>query len=391
MAGLAASKAKSNHTGPAVLTAIGLMSGTSMDGIDAGLVDSDGIGVTSRGMSLARAYPADLRADLQDVVARMAAADDPLALRRDLREFEKRLTSLNAEAVEALLRRAGLERADIDVIGYHGQTVLHRPERAMTIQLGLGQRLAALTGIAVVADFRAADVAAGGEGAPLAPAYHAALAAGLGIAPLAVVNIGGVANVTWLDGGHDPIAFDTGPGNALIDDLVLARTGRAMDEGGRLAAAGRVDEAALARLLDHAYFARPAPKSLDRNAFSSSPVAKLSLEDAAATLAAFTARTIACAARHFPRPPARWVVCGGGRHNGAIMAALARHIDGPVLTAEQAGWRGDDVEAEAFAYLAVRSLKGLPLSWPSTTGVPEPRTGGVLHRPPAQRTARVLP
>jgi anhydro-N-acetylmuramic acid kinase len=363
------------------LTAIGLMSGTSMDGIDAAILMTDGEELVAPGPALSRPYPAALRAELGQALAEMAAAGDPVRLRATLGDLEARLTRENAEAVRGLMSRAGMGAGDIDVIGYHGQTVLHRPARAITVQLGDGALLAALTGIAVVNDFRAADVAAGGEGAPFAPAYHRALARMSGIMPLVVVNIGGVANVTWLTGDADPVAFDTGPGNALIDDFVAARTGRTLDEGGTLALSGTVDEAALAALLADDYFARPPPKSLDRNAFSAAPVAHLGLADGAATLAAFTARAIAGAARFFPAPPGRWIVSGGGRRNAAIMAALARAAGAGVMTAEDAGWRGDEVEAEAFAYLAVRALKGLALSWPTTTGVPAPMPGGVLNRP----------
>jgi len=364
-----------------VLTAIGLMSGTSMDGIDAALLSSDGEGVVEPGPSCSRGYAAGLRRELHLAAERIAATADPMALRSDFADLELRLTRLNLAAVRDLLAEARLAPDAVDVIGYHGQTVLHRPACGITIQLGDGARLAAGSGIAVIADFRAADVAAGGEGAPLAPAYHRALAARTRISPQAVVNIGGVANVTWLCPRHDPIAFDTGPGNALIDDFVRARTGRDFDRDGALALAGTVDETALRRLLDHPYFDRTPPKSLDRNAFSRTPVDRLGTEDGAATLVAFTARTIAMSGKFLPEPPRRWVAAGGGRRNAAIMAALRSRLGAPVLAAEEAGWRGDDVEAEAFAYLAVRSLKGLPLSWPSTTGVPSPMTGGVVHRP----------
>jgi anhydro-N-acetylmuramic acid kinase len=364
-----------------VLTAIGLMSGTSMDGIDAALLASDGEGVIEPGPSRSRGYEAGLRKELHLAAERMAAAADPAVLRGDFADLELRLTRLNLAVVRDLLAAAGRAPDAVDVIGYHGQTVLHRPACGITIQLGDGAALAVGSGIAVIGDFRAADVAAGGEGAPFAPAYHRALAARTRISPQAVVNIGGVANVTWLCPGHDPIAFDTGPGNALIDDFVRQRTGQDFDRGGALALAGTVDETALSRLLDHPYFDRAPPKSLDRNAFSRAPVDRLGTQDGAATLVAFTAGTIAMCGTFFPEAPRRWVAAGGGRKNAAIMAALGSRLAAPVLAAEDAGWRGDDVEAEAFAYLAVRSLRGLPLSWPSTTGVPRPMTGGVMHRP----------
>jgi anhydro-N-acetylmuramic acid kinase len=371
------------------LTAIGLMSGTSMDGIDAAVLVTDGDGEIEPGPSLSRAYAPELRGALLTALSEIAAADDPVRFRAKLSDLETRLTRANAEAVLALMDSGGLVPSAVDVVGYHGQTVLHRPQRRITVQLGDGALLARLTGVPVVNDFRTADVAAGGEGAPFAPAYHRALARASGETPLVVVNIGGVANVTWLDGAADPVAFDTGPGNALLDDFVAARTGRLYDEGGALALAGTVDEAALAALMANAYFDRPPPKSLDRNEFSARAVAHLMLEDGAATLAAFTARTIAGSARFIPTPPRRWVVSGGGRRNAAILRHLADLVGAEVATAEDAGWRGDDIEAEAFAYLAVRSLKGWPLSWPTTTGVPRPMPGGVSHWPGDRHPERV--
>jgi anhydro-N-acetylmuramic acid kinase len=362
-------------------TAIGLMSGTSMDGIDAAVLVTDGEGRTRAGGGLSIPYREGTRARLRAAVAAAASAPDAAAARAAGREVEAELTGLHAEAVRALLAQAGVLPAAVDVVGFHGQTVLHRPRHGLTIQLGDGAALAADLGIAVVHDFRSADVAAGGEGAPFAPAYHRALAAALGVFPVVVVNIGGVANVTWLAAGADPIAFDTGPGNALIDDWIRQATGAAYDAGGALASSGAADGAVLARLIDHPYFAAPPPKSLDRNDFSSMELAGMSPADGAATLVAFTAASIAAAQRHFPAPPARWIVTGGGRRNGAIMAALRAQVAAPVAAAEEVGWRGDELEAEAFAYLAVRALDGLPLSWPTTTGVPRPMPGGVISRP----------
>jgi anhydro-N-acetylmuramic acid kinase len=280
-------------------------------------------------------------------------------------------------AVETLLREVGATTGEIDVVGYHGHTILHEPLNRFTRQIGCGATVARALNIPVVNDFRSADVAAGGQGAPLVPLYHQALAAGLE-RPLAVLNIGGVANVTYLGAG-DPIAFDTGPGNALIDDLLLQRTGRAIDVNGQAAARGQVDYACLAQLLAHPYFAQAVPKSLDRNAFDASCIDRLTLADAAATLVAFTVHSIARARDVLPAEPRRWLVTGGGRHNGAIMAALAAVLQVPVEPVESVGWDGDGLEAQAFAYLAVRSCKRLPLTMPTTTGVPAPLTGGILH------------
>ncbi len=356
-------------------TAIGLMSGTSMDGIDAALVHTDGLDVVQLGAALTVPYRAGLRQRLGRVVMSGGrSAKEVAAVARDI-------TLAHVEAVEQLLSGAGLSANEIDLLGFHGHTILHSPEERRTWQIGEPALLAARTGIAVVADFRVADVRAGGQGAPLVPLYHAARAAGLE-RPLAILNIGGVANVTWLsdEGGDDKIAaFDCGPGNALIDDFVNNRTGRPYDAAGTLSLSGTVDREALSRLLDHPYFALPPPKSLDRNTFDLSPVAALSTPDGAATLAAFT---VEAAARSIARlgKPRRLLVCGGGRLNRALMAGLAAAMpETEVTLAETVGWRGDSLEAEAFGYLAVRSVKGLPLSLPSTTGVPAPMPGGELY------------
>lgn len=352
------------------LWALGLMSGTSLDGVDAALVRTDGVRVLEFGPFRTEPYEAAFRERLRGV----------LGGKGDVAGVERELTEIHAAAVRALLREAGRKKAD--VIGFHGHTILHAPEARRTWQIGDGALLARATSIDVVHDFRSADVAAGGEGAPLAPVYHAALAAGLE-QPVAVLNIGGVANVTWIGGtAAEPvlIAFDTGPGNALIDDWVRRHGGRLYDEDGALAAAGSADRAALARLLDHGYFGRRPPKSLDRDAFSIEPMAHLPAADGAATLTAFTAQAVARATAHFPAPPKRWLVTGGGRHNKTMMAALAAAVAGTVEPVETARWNGDGLEAQAFAYLAVRSLRGLPLSFPGTTGVGRPLPGGVLRR-----------
>jgi anhydro-N-acetylmuramic acid kinase len=258
--------------------------------------------------------------------------------------------------------------------------VLHAPERRLTVQLATARNWRLGHGHRWVYDLRAADAAAGGQGAPLVPVYHRAMAARLPGRPVAVVNVGGVANVTWIGRDGTLIAFDTGPGNALIDDWMLRHTGKAVDADGSAAASGKVDEAALNALLMNPYFGRLPPKSLDRNAFAIDPVLTLSVDDGAATLAAFTAASIARARAHFPEEPALWVICGGGRRNRTLMTMLAADVESAVVPAEAAGFDGDAVEAEAWAYLAVRSLKGLPITFPGTTGVAGPSTGGVLTR-----------
>lgn len=355
-------------------TALGLMSGTSLDGIDAALIVSDGERVPETGPGLSVAYGPSFRARLRDCLGEAEPSCDVV----------RELTELHAAAVEKLLDDNGLDKSAIDLIGFHGHTVLHRPDRKLTLQIGDGQLLAHLSGIEVVSDFRGNDVANGGEGAPLAPLYHAALAKGAGLDwPLAVLNIGGVANVTYIGGPLEAelLAFDCGPGNALIDDWAVATIGRPMDEGGRLARGGTVDEARLAVLLDNGYFLTPPPKSLDRDDFDVRILDGLNAADGAATLTAFTAQAVGRAAEHFPMSPKRWLACGGGRHNGTLMTALGEVLQAPVDPVEEVGWDGDLLEAQAFGFLAVRAKLGLPLSLPTTTGVSEPLTGGRLFKP----------
>jgi anhydro-N-acetylmuramic acid kinase len=364
-----------------ILKVIGLMSGTSLDGIDAALVDTDGEGVAIPGPALTLPYDAKTRAMLRAAIidAQGVAAGAPVP--QSIREAERQVTEAHAEAVLALLKKSGLQARDVALIGFHGQTILHKPEQRWTWQIGDGALLARMTGIPVVNDFRSADVKAGGQGAPLVPLYHAALIreAKELTPPITMINIGGVANVTYV--GPDTIlAFDTGPGNAPIDDWAHRHTGRPVDEDGMLARRGKVDDRVLTAMLDHAFFPRTPPKSLDRMDFTTDAVAHLSPEDGAATLTAFTAASIARAREHFPEPATTWVVMGGGRLNPTLMNELRARVNAPVLSAEDAGWRGDFVEAEAFAYLAARSRRGLPLSLPTTTGTPEPITGGRYHK-----------
>ncbi len=370
--------APANIAAEAPVLALGLMSGTSLDGIDAALVETDGIGAIRLRGALTVPYENELRTRLRRILGRRQADGTTLAVERDL-------TLAHAAAVRRLLARCAVSPRTVRVIGFHGHTLYHAPERGETWQLGDGILLAGETGIDVVCDFRSADVAAGGEGAPLVPVFHAALAAGLE-RPLAVLNLGGVANVTWIGPGDELLAFDTGPGNALIDDWVVARTGAPFDRDGGLAARGRVDEAYVAALLGDPYFSRRPPKSLDRNAFARASPTHLSTEDGAATLTAFTAAAVARAVTHFPRPARRWLVTGGGRHNASLMAELANRLEMPVEPVEAIGWDGDALEAEAFAFLAVRALRGLPLSYPATTGVSAPCPGGRLCPAPAKRS-----
>lgn len=362
-------------------TAIGLMSGTSMDGVDVGLIETDGEdGVALRGAGF-WPYEEEDRALLREAVAAAVRLEDRQDRRGALEPAEAMVTRRHFEAVRRFLEAEGLERASIGVVGFHGQTVLHRPERRLTVQIGDGAKLAQSLGLDVVHDFRAEDMRRGGQGAPLVPVFHRALAAAAGFSePVAVINIGGVANVSFIAPGCDPIACDAGPGNALLDDLMLSRTGVGIDRDGATAAKGKVDPAALSKLLGHSFFALPPPKSLDRNDFSLDPVARLGLEDAAATLAAFTAAGIQGALAKMPAPPHLAIVCGGGAHNRSIMRQLSGRLPCVVAGAEAYGWSADGMEAQAFAYLAVRRLKNLPITFPATTGAPEPLIGGLIAR-----------
>jgi anhydro-N-acetylmuramic acid kinase len=350
--------------------ALGLMSGTSMDGIDAAIVETDGVRVTAFGPAATTPYPDSLRAAIR---ASLGRSDPDAALVRSL-------TDAHAGSISALLGQFPEFKERIRLVGLHGHTVLHAPRQRRTLQIGDGARLAAATGFDVVFDFRSADVAAGGEGAPLAPLYHRALCRDIE-GPVAVLNIGGISNVTWIGGDDDdPVAFDTGPGNALLDDWVAGTTGLDCDRDGQVSAAGRVDADVLAALLRNPYFAAPPPKSLDRLDFANDAVRGLSPGDGAATLARFTAEAIARGVAHLPSRPVRWLVTGGGRRNPTIMEGLREALGVPVDPVEAVGWDGDALEAQAFAFLAVRSVRGLPLSVPTTTGVPVPTTGGRLSR-----------
>jgi anhydro-N-acetylmuramic acid kinase len=363
------------------------MSGTSMDGVDVALIKTDGKAHVVQGPSGFRPYVDSERALLRAALADAKGLTDAAQRPGILPQAEAFITCAHAEAVETFCRVQGVDLSGVDVVGFHGQTVLHRPERGLTVQIGDGAELAERLGRPVVFDLRSADVKAGGQGAPLVPVYHRALvaqarAAGPGLPEVvAVLNLGGVANATILSGDADPLACDTGPGNALLDDFILSRTGAAYDEGGALAAAGRVDPAVLARLLAHPFFEKSLPKSLDRNDFSSATVAPLSDADGAATLTAFTAHAVAWLLPHLPERPAMWIACGGGARNLAMLEMIEAAVGAPVKPAEKFGWSSDAMEAQAFAYLAVRSRLGLPITFPGTTGVAVAMTGGRLETP----------
>ncbi|WP_163960097.1 anhydro-N-acetylmuramic acid kinase [Sphingomonas insulae] len=361
------------------MLAIGLMSGTSLDGIDAALIETDGERQAKPVAFRGEPYSDTARSQLAAATALALTFDRPRAS-PDLVAAGELIDRTHAFAVHKLLREAGVAAADVAAIGYHGQTVAHRPDRGWTWQIGDGAVLAKATGITVVSDFRSADVAAGGQGAPLLPVYHGALAAGLDL-PVAVLNLGGVANITFIGADGGLIAFDTGPANGLIDSWIEAETGARYDEGGALAAAGRVDQAVLTGMLDHAFFDLAPPKSLDRNDFTIQPARGLAAADGAATLTAFTAASVNEAIDRLPARPRRLIVAGGGRHNPTMLRMIAERTGLVPEPSDALGWNGDAMEAEGFAYMAARTLKGLPISFPGTTGVAAAMTGGVVSQP----------
>lgn len=365
------------HSQP--ILAIGLMSGTSRDGIDAALIETDGEGVSNPVTFHAMPYRQGFRIRLAEACHRAMAMDKP-GFEPLIHSVEEELTELHVEAVSDLLARSGYVAEDIAVIGFHGHTVAHRPEWRWTWQIGDAAALAGAFGIRVVGDLRSADVAAGGQGAPLMPVYHRALAEGLR-KPVAILNLGGVANITAIGEAGDLLAFDTGMASGLIDNWMQAHSDQSFDENGATAARGQIDEARLVNLMANPWFDLPPPKSIDREAFTIDAMRGLSLEDGAATLTAFTARAVARALDHLPSRPCAIYVGGGGRHNATLMAMLSAFTNAEVRPVDDLGWDGDALEAQGFAYMAVRRLKSLPISFPGTTGLPTPMTGGVLFDP----------
>jgi anhydro-N-acetylmuramic acid kinase len=365
-----------------MMTAIGLMSGTSLDGVDVALIRTDGRRVTSFGPTGYRAYSEAERALLRQALAEAVNLAQRDARPGILAEAERLVTVAHAEAVAAMTAQHRIAREDIDIVGFHGQTVLHRPAQKLTVQIGDAAALAKAIHIPVMHDFRAADVAAGGQGAPFVPVYHRALAQSLDRdGPVVVVNIGGVSNITYIDGAEALIACDTGPGNALLDDFMFRTTGQPFDTEGRLAAQGEPDRDFVARALTHPFFALPPPKSLDRNEFAGLALPEMAPADGAATLTALTVAAIAAVVPQLPKPPRHWIIAGGGARNLTMVRLLREELaPAGVETADALGWSSDAMEAQAFGFLAARGLKGLPLSYPATTGVPIPMTGGVLAR-----------
>jgi anhydro-N-acetylmuramic acid kinase len=366
-----------------MLTAVGLMSGTSLDGVDVALIETDGKRVKSFGPCGYRAYTDHERGLLRQALTEAVNLSQRDARPGILREAERAVTLAHAEAIATFTSQHHITRENIDIVGFHGQTVLHRPAQKMTVQIGDATALARAIHIPVMHDFRAADVAAGGQGAPFVPVYHRALAQSLEReGPIVVVNIGGVSNITYIDGTDVLIACDTGPGNALLDDYMFRKMGQPFDCEGRIAAQGAVDVPWVIRALEHPFFALPPPKSLDRNDFASLVLREMSPADGAATLTAFTAEAIARIVPLLPKEPRSWIVAGGGARNHTMLRMLRERLAPATLeSADALGWSADAIEAQAFGFLAARGLKGLPLSYPATTGVPIPMTGGVIARP----------
>jgi anhydro-N-acetylmuramic acid kinase len=366
-----------------MLTALGLMSGTSLDGVDVALIETDGKRIQSFGPCGYRPYTDRERGLLRQALTEAVHLPQRDARPGILRGAEQAVTSAHAEAVAAFTAQHRITREEIDIVGFHGQTVLHRPEKRMTVQIGDAVALAKAIHIPVMHDFRAADVAAGGQGAPFVPVYHRALTQSLEReGPIVVVNIGGVSNITYIDGTDTLIACDTGPGNALLDDHMFRTMNQRFDKEGEFAAKGNVDHAWVSRALKLPFFDLKPPKSLDRNDFAALKVTDKAPADGAATLTAFTAAAIARIVPLLPKRPNNWIICGGGARNRTMMRMLRERLEPVTVEAAEAlGWSSDALEAQAFGFLAARGLKGLPLSYPATTGVPMPMTGGVIARP----------
>jgi anhydro-N-acetylmuramic acid kinase len=360
------------------------MSGTSLDGVDVALIETDGERIAAMGPTGYRPYGEDERSLLRQALVQGADLTDRAARPGVLAEAEAFVTRVHAETVERFLADKSIERAGIAVVGFHGQTVLHKPAARLTVQIGDGAALALRLKLPVAYDFRAADVAAGGQGAPLVPVFHRALAHDLPRPhPIAVLNVGGVANITYVDGG-DPIACDTGPGNALIDDFMRERVGAPYDNFGDVAATGKPDRAFVDRVLADVFFGLNPPKSLDRNSFALANIGlpDYSVADGAATLSALTVEAVGLIVEKLPAAPKAWIVAGGGVRNHTLVNMLkARLSPAMVETADEVGWSAEALEAQAFAFLAVRAMNGLPLTFPNTTGVTRPLPGGAIAQP----------
>jgi anhydro-N-acetylmuramic acid kinase len=371
--------------------AIGLMSGTSCDGVDAALIETDGEKVFSRGPSCFVPYELSEQKKIKNIMKEVAQTSSKAEQLAQAALVEELVRERHVQAIEKILKEGSKAASDIDIVGFHGQTLFHDPDHGFTLQVGDGERLAKQVGIPVVYDFRSEDMKSGGQGAPLVPIYHYTLVKELISQnklslPVAVVNIGGVANVTYIgfgeEGGNcdqpDMLAFDTGPGNALINDWVEAHTGELMDKDGGYAACGEVNQTHIMTFLENSYFQQTPPKSLDRDQFETLKVGELSLDDGAATLTEMTVKSIALSQKFMKDLPKSWIVVGGGAKNDTLMKSLGSELGQPIVLAEDIGWQADQIEAEAFGFLAVRHLVELPFSFPSTTGVSKALCGGLL-------------
>ena len=356
----------------APLWVLGTMSGTSLDGVDAAMLRSDGLEILEFGPHAYRPYTAAEQTTIRAAFGQWPGDPDVAAA---------------AEVVETAHAELMERFSGVDLIGFHGQTLAHDPANRRSHQAGNGALLAEALGKPVVWDFRSSDIELGGQGAPLVPFFHHACARWIkASAPLAILNLGGVGNLTWIDPGQSEqalLAFDTGPANAPINDMMQIRLQKPCDEGGALAATGVPDQSLVQSFLHQPYFHKIPPKSLDRDAFTKflRKTHRLSNADAAATLTAIAAACVAKGAEHFPSPITRLLVTGGGRLNATLMRELSTRMPCKVDPIESAGLNGDMLEAQAFAYLAARVLYGLPTSAPGTTGVPTTVGGGQISRP----------
>ncbi|MCC3860916.1 anhydro-N-acetylmuramic acid kinase [Pseudemcibacter aquimaris] len=363
--------------------AIGLMSGTSVDGVDAAIIKTDGYSVKRYGKCHHLAYSKEQQKIILEAIDQARDAGNPDIRSNSISMAEGFINEIHTKAVQEIIKINDLNRDDIDVVGFHGQTLLHNPDKGWSWQIGDGREIASELGITVINDFRRDDVENGGQGAPLVPIFHRALLPEKNDYPIALLNIGGVANITWI-GGDDPsdmLGFDTGPGNALLDDWVREHSDLPYDKDGELSASGSVQEIFVNDLMNHEYFTEKPPKSLDRNEFGIGQVSMLSPADGAATLIAFTVAAVKMAEVMCPDYVKKWYVCGGGAHNPTMMKMLSDTLYGDVEDISALGFDGDYVEAEAFAYFAVRKLLNLPITFPGTTGVSEPSTGGKINKP----------
>ena len=355
------------------MLAVGLMSGTSADGVDAALVRTDGEAEVDFLDTLSLPYSDSLRSDL------IKAAQTDIAL-SDVLRLENTITRVHIEACDKLLNQAGCDPEEVSVIGFHGHTVRHEPARGITWQLGNAALLASQVRARVVHDFRRADIALGGQGAPLAPLFHRAVTESID-KPAIILNLGGVANITWLGANGAIRAGDTGPGCGLLDLWASEQVGVPFDRDGVLAQAGKADTALVRRALEHNYFQQPFPKSADRFEFGFVDLSSLSPPDGAATLCALTAEAVACASEQLPERAVHCWVTGGGAKHSVLMQMLRDRL-GHAEPIETIGLNGEFLEAQCFAWLSVRRLRGLATSLPETTGTQSPTCGGAITEAP---------